>query len=454
MRLFVQEATKPFADYVLSFALRNPYVGQPSPVLVLISSSGSVVIDARPMSQSPNNSAPLLVAGFLKTRVYQNEAESVVYAVNNTVGVPSVRPNTITIDFSTTCSLVTNSTVVLKNLTLSPTQSTSNMPLSCVPVGFISSQGTWVRETGTLSIPVLAGTSAHLTYVCTVTLNGPLQAQIPPTLSLQVNGTRISQVLPDTVGGKKRPFGLEVWCAPYPMPSNGVLYPETSVKSPGYVTLTCQHAYILKVASVSKFFERPVCRSDGTWSSTDIACEKIRGALFSWGSNNKGQVGDATSVERLTPTPVAPGSIVGDVSLVVAGEEHSMALTANGTLYTWGSNEFGQLGYGTKGGTHTTPRTCQFGPSSFKMASAGQSHSVVLDDEGSVWGFGAGDVGQLGNGLTTNEVFAPAKPQLPAGTKRAVLRLAVHTCLPLLVEAPRSLPGAPILKGNWVMAAS
>jgi len=417
MRLFVQEATKPLADYVLSFALRNPYVGQPSPVPVLISSSGSIVIDARPMSQSPNNSAPLLVAGFLKTRVYQNEAESVVYAVNNTVGVPSVRPNTITIEFSTTCSLVTNSHVVLKNLKLSPTQSTSNMPLSCVPVGFISSQGTWVRETGTLSLPVLAGTSADLTYVCTVTLNGPLQAQIPPTLSLEVNGTRISQVVPDTLGGKKRPFALEVWCAPYPMPSNGVVYPETSVMSPGDVTLTCQHAYILKVASVSKISERPVCRSDGTWSSTDTVCEKIRGALFSWGSNNKGQLGDATSVERLTPTPVAPGSIARDVSFVVAGEEHSMALTANGTLYTWGSNQFGQLGYGTKGGTQSTPRRCEFGRSSFKMASAGQRHSVVLDDQGTVWCFGAGDVGQLGNGATSNNVLAPTKAQLPAGTK-------------------------------------
>jgi len=417
MRLFVVDATEPLADYVLAFALRNPFVGQAATMPVLVSSSGTVVIHARPMSKSPNNASPLLVAGFLIARVYQNEAESVVYVTDNAIGVPPDRPNTVTIEFVTTCSLVANSHLVLRNLIGSPTQSNSSIALSCNPVQVLSSQGNWDRDAGMLSIGVVADTSAHVTYICSVTLNGPVQAQMPPTLSLEVNSTRISQVVPDTTGGQKRPFGLEVWCAPYSKPVSGMVYPETSVMSPGEVIVICEQGYMLKVAALRKNSERPVCRGDGTWSTTDLVCEKVVGALFSWGSNLKGQLGDGSSVQRLVPTPVAPGTIAGDVSLVVGGEAHSLAITANGTLYTWGSNQFGQLGYGPIGGNKMTPSKLEFGvPLTFQMASAGQKHSVVLGLDGSVWCFGAADSGQLGNGAVNDAVFTPTRPQLPAGT--------------------------------------
>jgi hypothetical protein len=416
MRLFVQEPTHPRADYVLSFSLQNPYVGQISPVSLLVSSSGTVVTDRRTISKGPGNAAPLLVAGFLRALVYQSEAESEAFAVDNEQGLLPVRPNSITIVFSTTCTLAAGSHVKVSNLTSSPTASTQNITLACDPAGFISERGHWIRETGTLSLPVLTNTLANVSYTCTVILNSPLQAQSAPVLSLEVNGTRIFPVIPDIPDVKRRPFNLVVWCAPYKAPANGVVSFDGRVKSPADVLVTCNQGYLLKVDSVRKNSVRVMCKSDGKWNTTEIVCEKIKGSLFSWGKNDVGQLG-VGQLGSSTPGSIKPDNIDGDVSFVVGGQVHSMALTGNGTLYTWGGNDAGQLGYTTQGSFQSTPRRVGSGAQNYGMVSAGQKHSVALGIDGSVWCWGANNEGQIGNGLTSEQgVSVPTNPQLPPGS--------------------------------------
>ena len=163
-----------------------------------------------PVTKSANNAAPLVVAGFIKKFVFQNTADSVSYAVDDTQGLLSNRTTNITIIFSTTCSLLANSTLKILNLTDSPTGSTKNIALTCSPAGFISTSGVWVRETGTLKLPIEANTSANATYTCTVTLNRPQNAQPPPQLLLAVDGTTyISGVEPEVLVGTARPLGLD-----------------------------------------------------------------------------------------------------------------------------------------------------------------------------------------------------------------------------------------------------
>lgn len=404
---------------------------QISPPSISISASGTA-ITAQAVTTSPGNAAPLLVSGFIETLVYQDELSSVAYAVDNLQGLAQDRPTAITLEFSTTASLLVeqNSTVKLGQLRGSPTQSTQALNVSCEPAGFVAPLGGWARDSGLLSLSVVADTMANSTYKCTVVLGGPLQAQPPPTLSLEVSGTHISRVVPDTPGGKRRPLGLEVWCAPYQAPSNGMVYPEDAVQSPGGVIVTCKEGYLLRKGSVRQNSARATCRSDGIWSSTDVNCERVRGALVVFGRNDKGQLGDGSVVAdgASMPAEITLDDSSG-VSLVAGGEDHSMALSGNGSLYTWGSNTDSQLGCtattvnGTvrSPGVRSTPRRVEcpgsvFAALNFSMLSAGKSHSVVLGADGSVWSWGNGQDGQLGHGVydTSDQ---PVQPTLPVGIR-------------------------------------
>jgi alpha-tubulin suppressor-like RCC1 family protein len=68
------------------------------------------------------------------------------------------------------------------------------------------------------------------------------------------------------------------------------------------------------------------------------------GAAYCWGFNFTGQLGDGTTTDRHTPTPVAGGLTFASLAL---GVNHTCGVTTAGDLYCWGSNAFGQLGDGT-----------------------------------------------------------------------------------------------------------
>jgi alpha-tubulin suppressor-like RCC1 family protein len=71
---------------------------------------------------------------------------------------------------------------------------------------------------------------------------------------------------------------------------------------------------------------------------------KADGTLWAWGWNNYGQLGDGTNTDRNTPVQVGSDTYWTDVS---AGGYHSMGIKADGTLWAWGWNNYGQLGVGT-----------------------------------------------------------------------------------------------------------
>jgi alpha-tubulin suppressor-like RCC1 family protein len=66
--------------------------------------------------------------------------------------------------------------------------------------------------------------------------------------------------------------------------------------------------------------------------------------VWCWGRNSSGQLGDGTTVDKLTPVPVASLSNVVEVSV---GAAHSCARKSDGTVWCWGGNGDGQLGDGT-----------------------------------------------------------------------------------------------------------
>ncbi|WP_027086007.1 carboxypeptidase regulatory-like domain-containing protein [Cohnella panacarvi] len=69
--------------------------------------------------------------------------------------------------------------------------------------------------------------------------------------------------------------------------------------------------------------------------------------VYAWGLNNYGQLGDNTSLNRTTPV-LLPETAISDVLAVAAGSYHSAAVRLDGTIWTWGYNDNGELGRGTR----------------------------------------------------------------------------------------------------------
>jgi|GEM_PF-3404736 len=123
------------------------------------------------------------------------------------------------------------------------------------------------------------------------------------------------------------------------------------------------------------------------------------GSVWVWGGNSIGQLGDGTTVNKNTPFQL---SELPDVIAVSSGMYHSLALTDEGDVYSWGNNQYKQLGYANAGDTGTPSKIN--GLSSIVAVSAGGYHNLALSSDGKVYSWGSNGYGQLGDGtLTTNE---------------------------------------------------
>ena len=134
---------------------------------------------------------------------------------------------------------------------------------------------------------------------------------------------------------------------------------------------------------------------------------KADGSIWSWG-DKRYTVGDGTITEVYSPSLV-----VGDHSFidVVSGEYHALALKANGEIWTWGGNGQGQLGDGTFVGKESPIKV--IGPYSFVAIGAGYRHSIAIEgSDGSCWTWGISQFGNLGlNAAVPNQ----SSPRLVVG---------------------------------------
>ncbi|MCL2406334.1 MAG: fibronectin type III domain-containing protein [Defluviitaleaceae bacterium] len=123
------------------------------------------------------------------------------------------------------------------------------------------------------------------------------------------------------------------------------------------------------------------------------------GELWAWGSNTFGQLGDGTTLDRHTPTRI--GTANNWMSISTGINFSSLAINADGELWAWGSNVFGQLGDGTTLDRHTPTRIGA--ASNWINASAGANHSIAIDASGELWAWGWNSFGQLGDGTTIDK---------------------------------------------------
>jgi alpha-tubulin suppressor-like RCC1 family protein len=145
---------------------------------------------------------------------------------------------------------------------------------------------------------------------------------------------------------------------------------------------------------------------------------KNDGTVWAWGGNQYGQLGDGTSTDRSTPVQV---SGLGGVKAISCGGYHSMALRNDGTVWSWGINQEGQLGAGwgfTEAWSpvaHPNPLQA-IGLSNVTAIAGGGSHAAALKSDGTMWVWGWDKMGQLGNGaITVNGYEATGIPQQVPG---------------------------------------
>jgi alpha-tubulin suppressor-like RCC1 family protein len=122
---------------------------------------------------------------------------------------------------------------------------------------------------------------------------------------------------------------------------------------------------------------------------------KIDGTVASWGSNNYGALGDRMNSGWSSAVPVAVYGLSG-ITAVAAGPNYGLALKSDRTVWAWGQNNFGQLGNGTALDSNFPVKV----PSLSDIASihAGDSFAFAVKTDGTVWAWGNGEFGQLGNG--------------------------------------------------------
>ena len=136
---------------------------------------------------------------------------------------------------------------------------------------------------------------------------------------------------------------------------------------------------------------------------------KNDGTVWAWGDNSVGQLGDNTTTQRATPVQVKDAAGTGfltNVKAVVAGDSHSLAVKNDGTLWAWGNNGYGRLGDNTTVQKNKPVQVKDAAGTGFltdvKAVAAGTSHSLAVKNDGTAWAWGYNLNGQLGNATATD----------------------------------------------------
>lgn len=149
-------------------------------------------------------------------------------------------------------------------------------------------------------------------------------------------------------------------------------------------------------------------------------------ALFCWGDNHGGQLGDGTTVDRPEPVAVAPGTrwrSVSSGSYVSNG--NTCGIQEDESLWCWGDNGYGQVGDGSK--TESLAPVKVAGAGSWRSVSVGGLHACAIDTDDHLWCWGGNHEGQLATGEMTDKEFTPVRV---AGDHlwQMVATGAAHTC--------------------------
>ncbi|CAA9994396.1 unnamed protein product [Nesidiocoris tenuis] len=125
------------------------------------------------------------------------------------------------------------------------------------------------------------------------------------------------------------------------------------------------------------------------------------GQVYSWGDGDFGKLGHGNTQTQRQPKLVEGPLQHSNVVQISVGYRHSAAVTSDGRLFIWGEGDMGRLGLGDDGSRNLPSLVPDL--SGVGSVSCGANHTLVLSSDGrTVWSFGCGEGGKLGHGDTSN----------------------------------------------------
>lgn len=196
--------------------------------------------------------------------------------------------------------------------------------------------------------------------------------------------------------------------------------------SDGYTAIYAHHEasnlYAMAIVNVAKNVATPQVETGNGFA----VILKADGTVWTIGNNSKGQLGNGTTEKSNIPVQVKTDEDTNleNVIKIAVGTEHVMALTKQGNIYSWGTNNFGQLG---QNNTIDSPYAkIVLGPDGTSYIgnivdiTAGVAGSGALDYNGNVYVWGRGSYGEIGNQATTDKLL-PTKANM-----KNVIRVAMN----------------------------
>jgi alpha-tubulin suppressor-like RCC1 family protein len=153
-------------------------------------------------------------------------------------------------------------------------------------------------------------------------------------------------------------------------------------------------------------FSSPVTTAGGgtNWSTISAGYGmgsgiKTDGTLWTWGQNQFGSLASNSTTSRSSPGTVAGNTC--DWSKVSNGYRFGLAIKTDGSLWSWGYGCYGRLGNNSVACT-SSPGTVAGGGTTWCQMGAGMIHSAAVKTDGTLWTWGCGSLGSLGNNSTAN----------------------------------------------------
>lgn len=186
-------------------------------------------------------------------------------------------------------------------------------------------------------------------------------------------------------------------------------------------------------------------RNTGSTGASHVLLLADDGSLFSMGSNDSGQLGLGDTQDRFVPTPVTTNLSEKTIVKIAANGKNSMAIASDGTVYLWGDGNNGEMGFGNTNDLHVPTAATHIningkgatdGAIGFTSGTDPGPHFLVVLEDSLLYSFGEGSDGGLGQGSKTDN-YTPSKvvSTLFAGEKIKSVKAGYKNTSMILTES-------------------